>query len=148
MKKVLSIILALVAFFSLFSLTACSSEEESEETFARISLSAENYSKYITINIYYADCGAVPSDNDTYDLYCMGHIETSRAANVYFEEVKITFSLPTSVWTYQTPTASLDYIGESHCSFSCTNYFAHDLTFPSSGTVNVKSISGFVLIPR
>lgn len=158
-KRLITCIAFLIFIFSCIFLTACSSQDDNIE-YESIPITKENYADYIAINMYYTDCNAYLSDktNDNftyYKMYCIGHIETSRKQDCYFNNVTITFSVqPETLWQAymsDSPTSNLDYQGYSHCSFTIEyRSDSFQIYFPDSNPENIgiKSITGTVFVRK
>lgn len=156
-KKLLSLILLVVFLFPCTMLTACKNEEPVEE-YKEITLTTDNYSDYIAINVYYTDYNVLPSDKTGqyttyYHAYCIAHIETSRKMDCHFQNVTIRFAYKDSVlWTspsYAKTRTTLDYNGYSHSTISLE--LLHDSTqieFPisSASFIKITEITGIAIL--
>lgn len=153
MKKLAYCLLSTILFFSALFLGACKNSPVYEE----ITLTKNNYSDYIAINVYYTDCTALPSSetNDyvtTYHLYCICNIETTKKRDCYFVDVEIKYLIPSALWSTHlsnSPVAQLGYDGYSHSSCSMEKTIdIGKIYFPDSSPnlVKVSSISGKVYV--
>lgn len=155
MKKLTYCLLTTILFFSVLSFGAC--KKQDTPVYEEITLTKDNYSDYIAINVYYTDCTALPSSetNDYvtyYHLYCICNIETAKKKDCYFVDVEIKYLISSALWSTHlstSPVAQLGYDGYSHS--SCSMEHTTDLGkiyFPDSSPnlVKVSSISGKVYV--
>lgn len=148
-------LVVLLMIGSCLGFAACSN---STENYERIELTTENYEKYISINIYLSDYTAIvsPQDSSHYDLAVVVNITTSKKKNCTFENVEIEFTPSSTIWLLSSFPSSiktkLDICGKSHSSVVATreNYPSNRASTISLTSINgiVKSISGYVLIPK
>ncbi len=155
MKKfITTIIIACLIVISCLGLTACSDSNDELQK-EKIKLTTENYGKYISINLYFSDCQVAPSAKTNefstyYSLSCIGNIETSKRINCQFEGVNILFDVGMLTgWTIGTPFSSLNWEGESHCSFSASKEDTSLLKYPNTTkyTILICKIEGYVIVP-
>lgn len=153
MKKLTYCLLTIILTLSALSFGACKNTPVYEE----ITLTKDNYSDYIAINVYYTDCTALPSSetNDYvtyYHLYCICNIETTKKKDCYFVDVEIKYLISSGLWsTYlsNSPVAQIGYNGYSHCSCSMVKTIDNSrIFFPDSSPnlAKVSSISGKVYV--
>ena len=150
MKKIVSCLIIILSILT-FSLTGCSNNN----TESRISLTTENYHNWLSPNLYISDLQVTPSEgsNTTYTLSCVLNIETVKTADVFFENVSITYSCPEiEQWTCSAIQIStrVSYEGVSHTSFVLVSHNRMIVDFPQPylNIVEIKDISGFALIPN
>lgn len=150
MKKIVSVLVVILSLF-MFALTGCSSNAEE----SRSSLTTENYRNWLSQNVYISDLQVTPSEgsNTTYTLSCVLNIETVKTADVFFENVSITYSCPEiEQWTCSAIQIStrVSYEGVSHTSFVLVSHNRMIVDFPQPylHIVEIKDISGFALIPN
>lgn len=155
MKKFISIIFCII---SILSLSACTSSSETE--YERIQLTKDNWSDYLSINVYVDDYFFVITEQTgtsrKYDISVVVHIETSKKVDCTFDDVSISYSpLYTPNWDYtytSFPKTTVNLEGESH--ISCVamrthSYINYITTSDLTSTVNiVQSINGFVVVPK
>ena len=167
MKKAIACFIAIIISIMGFSLVGCSNNQPSntETEYEIVKLTKTNYSDYIAINTDYSDYNLIAlseslvSGQYFYTASIIVHISTASAKpDLQFSDVKISFSVGTvsSIWEMGNgillPTASLDYKGESKCSFTAIaeNKMISVLspTIFSSTKNIVNTIDGFVRIPK
>lgn len=148
MKRIVSCFIILSALA--FSLAGCSNNN----TESRILLTTENYHNWLSSNLYISDLEVVPSQdgNVTYTLACSLNIETVKTADVYFENVSITYSCSKIEQWYHSESqisTRISYNGESHASFVLISQDRMIVDFPSPNLnlLEVIAISGYVCIP-
>lgn len=128
------------------------------KNYERISLTLDNYEKYININIAYGSCVADYIGTDSlgtrsYLLSCIGTITTQKKCECYFDHVSIFYDVNITGWKTNAtdPIVTLGYNGESSGSFFIQTT-ASDLTFsfPTSHyyDISINSIFGDVLVPK
>lgn len=176
MKRIISLflttILLLCCCFSLFGCEEKNNQESNNESnheekpkYERIQLNKANFTKYIAINAYITDYNVTPLYESPigtmyYAASATVHITTSKRADCYFENVRISYpaNIGNDLWYNSadvvSPVAYLDYEGNSHCSLNiaCEE---HSLSIASSTSrftstshyIVLDNISGYVLVP-
>ncbi len=126
-----------------------------------IALTTENYKSYLAINIEFSDYNLIAleesynEDNFYYTASIVIHYTTSsKKPDLIFGDVKITYNIPLPpLWNTgkaHSPTATLDYSGNSKCSYvAILEHCLVNVLSPSAilYTKNIlTSISGYVLV--
>lgn len=165
MKKVITSLASILIFILGVSLVGCSNGSQATEPeveYEMVKLTKTNYSDYIAINTDYSDYNLIAlSESYTagqyyYTASVVVHINTASAKpNLLFSNVKITYSISTITWEtglLSTPSANLDYEGNSRCSFTALAEnkqidFLSPTIFSSTKNI-VNAIDGFVYVPK
>lgn len=152
MKKYLSIIL-LVLLIPILFLTGCKNSEPT-----KITLTKDNYNKYISFNVIYRDFYI---DEENNCMYCTAHITTHAIVdNVSFRYCNITMNIlkPTANVSWRAPRmgtfnqiiTDIDFTGYSESTFTLTanTLLTDNYCLPTTNIndINVLAISGQVLI--
>lgn len=168
MKKVISLFAVMIISIMGLSFVGCSNNNQLTDTkieYDLIKLTKENYSDYIAINTDYSDYNLIALSESLldgqyfYTASVIVHISTASAKpDLQFSNVKISYSVGTVSTTWEigngilTPTARLDYQGNSKCSFTAIaeNKMISVLspTIFSSTKNIVNTIDGFVYVPK
>lgn len=149
MKKIVSILAVVLSLF-MFTLVGCSAPQKQEYT--RVKLTADNYTEYISVNLYYIDYQIVSSQENEFGLvtYTVNQtiaVETSRKTAVRFENASMMYS-PESDSSRGKISTSLNMNGSSISSF--TRFFEHsfaELPHLSNFLLGDIEFEGYVLIP-
>lgn len=153
MKKIVSVLVVILSLL-MCTLVGCSSNS-SQQTHTRITLNADNYDEYISLNFYYSDCQIIAIEESepisTCSIFAIVTIETSKKIDCIFEDVVLSYAPADLSWeTYGWGkiTAALDINGYSKSSFSF--YYAASLVnLPYFGEHLLKdiSVSGHLIVP-
>lgn len=167
MKKFIASLTTILIIVFCCGLVGCSNNEQSTEPkieYELVKLTKTNYSDYIAINTDYSDYNLIALSESYaagqyyYTASFIVHISTASAKpNLKFANVKISYSVG-ALATWETgngilsPTANLDYEGNSRCSFAAIaeNKLIGVLspTIFSSTKNIVNTIDGFVYVPK
>lgn len=161
MKKLTTLLMALLLLATLA--LACGCFEQKKE-YRHITLTKENYDEYIAINVELSDYNLIALDEPNsrnqchYTASVLVHITTaSKIPGLIFDDVQIEYnSFRSGLWETGagiiSPTGTLDYLGNSNCSFvAITEYRTIAAIVPSTFLSKkgiVISISGSVLVPQ
>lgn len=167
MKKIASILAAILLFTLGCTLVGCSNDNQSNNAnieYEMVKLTKTNYSDYIAINTELSDYNLIAlSESYTageyyYTASVIVHISTASAKpNLRFSGVKITYSVGVlAIWNTgiatSSLTANLDYEGNSKRSFTAiAEKKLIGVLSPSTlaSTKNiVNTIDGFVYVPK
>lgn len=149
MKKIASV-LAVILSVLIFTLAGCSQSQSQEYT--KIELAAENYSEYISINLYYIDYQIISSQESefgtvTYTVNQTIGVETSKRANIQFENATILYT-PDENSSRGRIEVTLDVNGKSKSSFTRFSQYAFaELPHLSNHLLGDISFKGYVLLP-
>lgn len=152
MKKIVSV-LAVILSVLIFTLAGCSQSQSQE--YMKIELAAENYSKYISINLYYIDYQIISSQENefgtvtTYTVNQTIGVETSKRANIQFENATILYTpAPDEKFSRGGIEVTLDVNGKSKSSFTLFSKYAFaELPHLSNQLLGDISFKGYVLLP-
>lgn len=142
MKKVLSILFAIML---LFSMAGCSQEKEQ-----KIALTTNNLKDYISFSVTITDCSTVYSPSRR--LTCNANIKTFSTKKCSFENVQIKITISCGLlWTSSSPTLNtltLSSTGEGQTTKSFRAIYESTNNYLSSNQIriNISNVSGYVIL--
>lgn len=149
MKKIASFLIVILSVL-MFTLAGCSQSQSQE--YMKIELTAENYTEYISINLYYIDYQIISSQEDDFGtiIYTVNQtigVETSKRIDIQFENATISYT-PNSESLRGNIEATLDINGNSKSSF--TRFIGYAFAeLPHLGNHLLENITfeGSILMP-